>query len=161
VKKDFLEIKIGIGLGAAKFGMTRKEVHSLLGEPDDKDISSYTDGNDNLFHWESWDYFDSALSLSFDEEDEWRLVTIEIDSKDYIFENQNLIGKSKNELLTILEDKKIKDVIIEVDSTNEPPLCTLISSECLGINFWFEENSLTEVQWSPLLTDEENIKWPE
>ena len=46
-------------------------------------------------------------------------------------------------------------------STVESPTHELISSDQLGINFWFDEDTLSEVQWGPLFVDDETIKWPE
>ena len=46
-------------------------------------------------------------------------------------------------------------------ATIESPTHELYSSDCLGINFWFDYNKLTEIQISPLFIDNNTIKWPE
>ena len=46
-------------------------------------------------------------------------------------------------------------------STVENPTHELYSSDSLGINFWFDDNKLSEIQVSPLFVDNETIKWPE
>ena len=37
----------------------------------------------------------------------------------------------------------------------------ILMSDEKGLNFWMEEGEVTEVQWIPLLKDEETIAWPE
>ena len=43
----------------------------------------------------------------------------------------------------------------------ESPSHELLASDFLGINFWFDEDQLSEVQWGPLFVDDESIDWPE
>lgn len=153
------EIIEGVGLGKLKFGMEMNTVQLILGEPAEKDKYSYTkEGNDLT---ESWHYTNFELSLSFDQEDNWRLGGIAITSKDYKFHEFIPIGLSKTQLTFQLKKIKVNDLEHEKWATEEDPSHELLSSELLGINFWFDEDSLTEVQWGPLFLDEETIKWPE
>ena len=43
----------------------------------------------------------------------------------------------------------------------EAPSHELISSESLGINFWFDDDSVTEIQWGPYFNADESVQWPE
>jgi hypothetical protein len=151
-------IEEGQGLGNLKFGLTRNEVESIIGEPEEKENFSFTEDEENLT--ESWHYDELELSLGFDQEDDWRLVTISISSENYKFRDFCPVGLSKKELKTILEEKGIDDLEFEDLSTIENPSHGLISSESLGLNFWFDDDSLNEVQWGPLFIDNETVKWP-
>ncbi len=162
MKKDKLNINSiieGEGLGELKFGLTREVVSSILGEPDEKEEYSYSDTEENLT--ENWHYDELELSLAFDQEDDWRLGTIAVASADYKFHDFNPIGLSKEELKAKLKEKGIEDLVFEDCSTIENLSHELLSSDSLSMNFWFDEDSLSEVQWAPLFEDEETIKWPE
>lgn len=155
---DIIEIKAGIGLGELKFGMSREQVQQLLGEPEDKDTFVYEEeGNAEA---ESWYYDSLDLSLEFDAEEAWRLVTIEINSTEHTLNNQSVVGLSKMQLKHKLNDLDIQDWEHEELPLDEAPTHELLSSDQLGINFWFDEDAVTEVQWGPLFTNEDTIIWP-
>ncbi|MBL4710198.1 MAG: hypothetical protein JKY48_17340 [Flavobacteriales bacterium] len=155
---DIKEIKAGIGLGELKFGMSRDQVQHLLGEPEDKDSFIYEEeGNAEA---ESWYYDSLDISLEFDAEEDWKLVTIEINSTTHTLNNIAVIGLSKEALKNKLSDLNIQDWEHEELPLDEAPTHELLSSDQLAINFWFDEDAVTEVQWGPIFTDEDNIIWP-
>jgi hypothetical protein len=148
----------GQGLGVLKFGLDRKAVELILGKPDEIENYSYQSDEEDLT--ENWHYDELELSLGFDEEEDWRLTTIAITSSNYKFKELDVIGVSKAEFIEKLKDNKINDLEHEDWSTEESPSHELLSSDKLGINFWFDENKLSEVQWGPLFIDDETIDWP-
>lgn len=153
------EIKSGYGLGQLKFGMNRDEVLNILGAPTEKEAYSYTEDDDD--QTEHWHYDELELSLGFDEEDNWRLVTLAITSQDYEFNEIKPIGLNKEQLSSHVLMYNISDLEHENMSTIESPTHELMSSESLGMDFWLEDGLISEVQWGPLFIDEETIKWPE
>lgn len=100
------------------------------------------------------------MNISFDEEDNWRLGLITIESEIYLLENRIFIGQEKKEILSELKSLKIIDIEYEDMSTVENSTHELFSSDTLGINFWFDYDKLSEIQLSPLFIDDEKIKWP-
>ena len=158
-KSNINLIEEGQGLGDLKFGLERNAVELILGKPDEKENYSYTKEKEDLT--ESWHYDDLDLSLGFDEEEEWRLGTISITSSEYIFKGLSPIGLSKDELKNELKKHGIVDLEFEDWSTIESPSHELLSSDSLGIFFWFDDNRLGEVQWGPQFIDDETIDWPE
>ncbi|WGD33692.1 hypothetical protein [Olleya sp. YS] len=159
MKQIFKKIKTGIGVGELKFGVSKDQAKKILGEPDDFEKYSYSNTEKDLT--EIWYYKDLGLNISFDEEEDWRLCLITIESKTYLFENKIFIGQNKNETLSELKNLKIIDIEYEDMSTLENPTHELYSSDSLGINFWFDNNKLSEIQVSPLFKDNETINWPE
>ena len=153
------KIKAGIGVGELKFGISKDNVKKILGEPENREKYSYSNSEKDLT--ETWYYKGLGLNISFDEEDNWRLCLITIESETYILQNQIFIGKDKKEILSKLKKLEIIDIEYEDMSTIESPTHELYSSDSLGINFWFDYNKLTEIQISPLFIDNETIKWPE
>ncbi len=152
------EILPGIGLSSIKFGMTRPEVEKVLGKPDEQEISSYSDDDENMN--DSWVYHELGLDLSFDEDDDWRLVILSVSSEDYTLMGKDLMGMAMDDLMNELTDLKIEDLEIEDMSSEENPDHKLISSEATGLNFWLQDGELEEIQWGPNFIDDDTIDWP-
>ena len=79
MKVNVTDIKIGHGLGDIKFGDTKEKIKHLLGEPGEVDTFNAS-GEEDGYLTEAWHYDDQEFSLSFDEEDNWRLTTISVSS---------------------------------------------------------------------------------
>ncbi len=159
MRKDIVDILPGVGLGVIKFGMDRNQVKMILGEPDETDVFFMTESDDS--ESEVWYYDDDFLSLSFDAADNWRLVTIEIDDSKFLLQGHSLYGKNKLEVITTLEKLSVTDFKHEPAPMDEAPTHELISSDSLGINFWFDYNAVSEIQWGPFFNADESVKWPE
>ena len=69
------------------------------------------------------------------------------------------MGMSLDEVIDATENMNLGDnelVDLSEDDGNQQLLSFLESS----INFWFEDNELTEIQWGVQWTDEDTPKWP-
>ena len=159
MKKELKDIKPGYGLGVLKFGMSRAEVKLMLGEPSFTDKYSHSDNENDLT--ESWEYDDLELSLSFDEEESWKLTMMSVNSDFYEFEGKSLIGKAEKDILTELASLKLEDIYLEDVSDRDGDNHKVIEIDEKSINFWFVDGVLDEIQWSPLFIDDDTIKWPE
>ncbi|MBT8317249.1 MAG: hypothetical protein HKP59_06460 [Lutibacter sp.] len=153
------EIKPGFGLGNLKFGMTRAEVKLMLGEPSFIDKYSHSDSSDDLT--ESWEYDELKLSLSFDEEDDWKLIMISIYSNFYELKGKSLIGLDSENLQNELEEMKFGNLTLEDCSDFDGQDQEVIEIDEKSINFWINDGVLDEIQWSPFFIDDDRIKWPE
>ena len=58
-----------------------------------------------------------------------------------------------------LFDLGVLDLDQEDHSSSENSNHILLSSDSTGLNFWFDENMLAEIQWGPTLDDDEDILW--
>jgi len=158
MKKALREIKPGQGLGVLKFGMRKAEVKLQLGEPSFIDEYSHSDSTNDLT--ESWEYDDLALSLSFDEEENWKLTMISITSHFYKLDGEALIGLNEKKIQQVLTSLNFEDVLLEDCSEMEGEDHKVIEIEEKSINFWFRDGVLDEIQWSPFFIDDDTIKWP-
>jgi hypothetical protein len=158
MKKALKEIKPGYGLGNLKFGMSRAEVKLMLGEPSFIDKYSHSDSADDLT--ESWEYDDLGLSISFDEDENWKLIMISINSDFYELNEVSLIGLKEKELLAKLEAMNLGDLDLEDCSDLGSDEQKVIEVEEKAINFWLIDDALDEIQWSPFFIDDDTIDWP-
>lgn len=157
MKTDLKDIKSGIGLGVIKFGMKRDDVKAILGKATEIEKFSHPEKGTPVS--ESWHYDEQDLSLSFDKEDDWRLVTIAVSGEEYQYKGHSFIGMKKVTLLKVLKELKVDDLDFEDWASEDTPTQELIASDELGINIWLEEETVSEVQWGPLY-DDDGIVWP-
>ncbi len=158
IKSEIKEIKPGIGLGILKFGMTRDQAKLILGSPDEIDKETYSDDEDD--RTETWHFDDLELSLVFDCDFDWRLITLASSASFIELKSIKLVGKNIDDLKKTLIGIGISD-LNEDWLTGEIPEHKVIESGDLGINFWIERDQLSEIQWAPLFLDDETIIWPE
>jgi len=156
---EHLDIKPGIGLGDIKFGMSREQVKAIMGEPDETEQFSYSDTDEDIT--ESWHYDEYELSIGFDEDADWRLMTFAVSSDDYKLQGKKLVGKKQSDLMNALKELKIENLETEDASTPENPNCLYLISEEKSISFWIENGKVSEIQWGPEFLDEDTIRWPD
>jgi len=151
-------IIIGKGLGDIKFGFTKEDLKNSIGEPTEIDTYNAT-GEEDGYLTESWHYDDDEFSVSFDEEDNWRLTTIAVSSPDFTFNGKKLIGLSINDVLSEIEPENLGDNELEdlSDNNTNQKLISFINS---SLNLWFEDNLLSEIQWGVLWENEDTPAWP-
>ena len=159
MKEALKEIKLGFGLGNLKFGMSRTEVKLILGEPSFIDKYSYSDSNEDLT--EAWEYDELKLSLSFDEDEDWKLIMISVNSNFYQLNRESLIGLEREKLIQALENLNLDELNLEDCSEDDSENQKVIEIDDLSINFWINDGVLDEIQWSPFFIDDDTIKWPQ
>jgi hypothetical protein len=159
MKKALKEIKLGYGLGNLKFGMTRKEVELMLGKPSFIDKYSHSDSKKDLT--ESWQYDELLLSLSFDEEEDWKLIMISVNDDFYELEGKSLIGLFQEGLIKELDEMDLGEWSLEDCSEDDNEDQKVIEIEEKSINFWINDGVLDEIQWTPFFIDDDTIEWPE
>ena len=147
------EIKIGLGLGKVTFGSSKESIKKNLGEPNEIEVLDIPiDGEEVTL--EQWHYDDLELSASFDIEQDEILETLAVSSDEYTINGVSLIGKKINEVNQLLNKLHLgsfeKDQISDEDGNS-----TVYSFLDSNMNFWFEDDELTEIQWGPIYLDEE------
>lgn len=159
MKVNITDVKIGSGLGDIPFGCTKEKLRHLIGEPDE--IDSYNaSGEEDGYLTEAWHYDEHEFSVSFDEEDNWRLTTISISSPQCMLNGNQLIGKGMDDVLELLGNEDFGEN--ELDDLSDDNIDQkLISFLPASLNLWFENGELSEIQWGVLWSDEDTPRWPE
>ena len=145
------EIKLHYGYGPIKLGMEQAKVESIMGQPDE------IENEDGILNWH---YDMEEVSLSFDGEADWRLVTIATSNAEAEIGGIKLIGKDEQSVLIALEAIQMKSNDVE-ELEDEGDQIKILSFEKESINLWFINNVLSEIQMWPQLGAEDTVIWPE
>ncbi len=132
-----------------EFGLTRKEVESLLGKPDE--VQKYSHSSFHEEPTEAWHYDGLELSLGFDEADDWRLVNIATTFVDCELFGKRLFGLSQLALIRVLEELGLDDLELE----NLPEGQQVLISHSTAIHLWLENGKLSEIQFGPYYINED------
>ncbi|MEZ4909818.1 MAG: hypothetical protein R2774_03040 [Saprospiraceae bacterium] len=158
MKNNVKEITLAAGIGALKFGMTKEDVATLLGEPEEKSEFE-SDFSPGMFLG-SWHYDILEMTLVFDPYYEDRLVSIGVSDPHYTLQGKSLIGMSMEEIENYLEKLDIQITDNDDKSSEEEPDLWLIECEESGILFWISDDEVIEVQINPFMDDDDNVAWP-
>ncbi|MBK6362340.1 MAG: hypothetical protein IPL63_08125 [Saprospiraceae bacterium] len=160
MKNNIKEINFGEGIGELKFGMTKDQVSSLLGKPDEIENIPGIDEevNDDLV---SWHYDNLEISLVFDRLYDWKLVSISGSDAFYTLHGRSVVGIPLDEFEDFFENLGIEITNSEDLSDEDNPNFYLIESEDIGLLVWFDEGEAVEFQILPdVAEDGETIMWP-
>ena len=138
----------GEGLGRIQFGMSREVVRKIAGNPDE--IESYQHSGTESNKAEAWHYDEAEISFAFEEFNQWKLTSIAISSDEYSLQDKRLIGMTWQEVIPLLGKMDLGEINYENFIDEDEPDVKLITIENAGLNLWFENNRLTEIQYSQL-----------
>lgn len=151
-------IKIGQGLENIKFGITKEELKAILGESDE--IESFPPDTIDDLPSENWHYDELELSISFVDDEGWKLESFAVSAPNFELEGKRLIGLSLDNAVAILEKLEIGDLLHEDLSDEEDSDYQLISVSNKSIYFWFDDEILKEISWGPIYDKDNNPVWP-
>lgn len=137
-------IQIQQGFDDLRFGMSREEVKSILGTPDEVIVPEEDDS------MEIWHYDELELSVSFEEEEKWSVYTISTTSTEAILEGDSLIGLNALALVNKLKSMDMTNLQFEEENGE----VQLVSADEQDINFWLENGIVAEVQWNAEVLDD-------
>lgn len=152
------EILPGTGLDNLRFGLGRDQVKAVLGEPDE--IEQFEDEESEEVINEAWHYDEVELSLSFDAEEDWKLSTISVSNDQFTLNGTVIVGMLQEDLTKILDDQEMNYEIEEWNNESDEDIQIVVSAPERSINFWFTEGKVSEVQWGPLYTADDETIWP-
>lgn len=154
-----MNIELGKGLDKLHFGMSREAFKAFMGEPDEVEELANEDEVDDRS--EVWHYDEMEISASFDEQEDWRLTSMAVSSPDFTFEGVDLIGLSQQEVMAQTELMDLGDALIEDVSENGQTSHQMVFLPEVSLNLWFDNGLLSEIQWGPYWSEEEEILiWP-
>jgi hypothetical protein len=146
----------GNGIGNVLLGMKIADVEKILGQPDDKEVIEYDDGENSCTLY----YFDLQVDLTFESDDDDKLSFISVENEQFSIEGRIKVGQSKEEVKNHCKALNYSEPELEDLSSDEAPNQELLSFDIENINFWFTDDKLDEIQIGPFWKDDETPIWP-
>lgn len=151
-----------IGFDKVKFGQTRDEVIAILGKPDEiVDNENYGDGElATIFY-----YDEPQISLSFDKEENYRLVEISFDDEEFDMNGDIKVGMPIENAVEAADKAGIgecyeQDLADELDQEQIDAQVRLFVYEDKNVCLWSEDGLLSTIQIGPAFIDDDTISWP-
>ena len=145
-----------IGFGSIKFGMEEHEVSNYIGDPDETEVQNYGDGDEATVLY----YDEIGISMSFDKEENYRLVEISFELDNFILHNAIKVGMGKNDFLAAIKNIEMGEYDLEDMTDDGFDDKQLYVFEKENINIWMDDNKVTSIQIGPEWVDDETIRWP-
>jgi hypothetical protein len=153
-----LEIIPGKGLGELRFGMTSQAAEHILGEAPESKFED--DGPDS---YGLLAYRDRGIFLHFDQAEDFRLCTIEVQSRPgFILFGQPLFPRNEEEVMSLLKRGTTPAGLEGVKETDMPNIGERsIFVPSLAGTFYFDESGqLQSFQWETFTDAHDERIWP-
>ncbi len=147
-----LEIKPKIGLGNLLFGSTMQQVKSTLGTPEETEEITEEEG----FYTEVWHYWESGLSVFFDEDDNNLFSCAEVDNENATLWGKPVFEMSEDAIIMLFREHGFVDFDSEVHPWGEKR----VSYDDLLVDLYFERNKLVSINFGAIIDSGQIIFWP-
>ena len=147
-------IKTLTGLNDIKFGATKNDVKSFLGEPDEVEL---VEGDEDFSDVEIWFYHDRECSVFFEKEFDDRCTNFETDDPHATLFGKNIFQFDEKKIIALLKSNGYSDFETENNPEEGERLVSFFDAQ---IDFLFEGKKLVQVSWAVLIDDDENPVWP-
>ncbi|MAG57162.1 MAG: hypothetical protein CMJ83_12790 [Planctomycetes bacterium] len=147
------DVRPGVGIGALVLGMTEDEVRAMVGDPTAVDSEDFGDG----IIVRTWGYDAQQLSLSFSEDDDFRLGTIASSCEWATLGDSRIVGLAEGELRATQFGALGPPVL---DDDFEESWRNYVWDE-LNLSCWLSDGVVTSVTVMVLFDESGNVpQWP-
>lgn len=147
-------IKPLIGFGDLKFGATKNEVKTMLGEPQEVEL---IEGDEDFSDIEIWFYWDQECSVFFENEFEDKCTNIETDNMAAVLFGKAIFELNEKQIIDLLKENGYSDFETEDDLEEGEKLVSFFDAQ---VDFLFEGKKLVQVSWAVKISDDETPVWP-
>lgn len=137
-----LEIVPGKGLYSLLFGASIAEVENQLGKPNEIAFLDDIEEHKSTV----WHYWETGFSLFFDENNEHKLSSVEIDNTESEMWGQKIFRLTETQILELFKSKGIIQHELEKEEWGE----TRITFDELNIDFYFENHKLVSINYGKI-----------
>lgn len=135
------------GLGPLRFGASRADVASLLGDPGEPPDHSI-DG------WETWRYPYHGIEVTFCEDADWRCTHLWTDRADYLIRGRVVLG------LTVAELAKLAPALGRCVARIDPDLGPSLEFPDVDIEITFTDDISDYIGWHAHIDDADEYVFP-
>jgi hypothetical protein len=137
-----LEIKLGIGLSALKFGESMAAAENIFGKP--VEVQLIDDIED--FKTTLWHYWEDGFTLFFDEQNQHLLYSVEINNSASQLWQQPIFELKEKQIIELFKNNTILNHETEQQDWGEKRL----SFDEVNVDFYFSSNKLVSINYSQL-----------
>jgi len=138
-----------VGLGAIRLGNSQMQVISLLGDPSERRVESFSNGSQT----EYFQYASPHITLGFSSDDGDRLGTITIEDDSARFQEHKVIGEGIESFLDRHPSFLFQD---DFEGSGRDYM-----DKVLGLSIWVIDGHITNLTLFPDWIDDDTPKWPE
>ena len=147
-----IEIKPMEGLGELNFGVTKEEVERMVGAPEDVEEMD----TENDIRTLIWHYWSKGFSAFFDEDNNFKLSSLEVDNQMATLWGQLIFNMKEEELIELFRSKGFKEIDTEEQEWGE----RRVSIDDAMVDLYFEEGELNSINFGVFINDLEIAVWP-
>lgn len=143
------------GFDNIKFGISRKKIFEILGDPSNIKKEKYADESIDLL----LEYQHLGFDLILSSDEDYRLGSMTFYSTDFTFKGLTLIDLSeedlRNKTVNLIPDLTLEDNFVDLDSKD-------YYSESNGMSLWVYGNIVVSITIYPKFeSDDDTIIWPD
>lgn len=147
-----LEIKIGIGLSNLLFGATMDDAEKIFGRAEETEL---IDDNEDC-PTTVWYYNKDRFTLFFEDQHKNVFNCVDIDNPESKLWGQKIFDLKEKEIIELFKSKGIVSYETEQHDWGEKRL----SFDDVNIDFYFEKNKLTSVNYGKIIQDSQILILP-
>jgi L-rhamnose mutarotase len=134
-----------VGLSNVLFGAAMTDVEKILGKPEETELL------DDMEDCQStvWHYWEKGFSLFFDENNKQLFGCVEIDNENAVLWGKKIFHLSEKEIIELFKIHNYSIYETEEHEWGERRL----SFDSANIDFYFEKNKLTSINYGKSLND--------
>jgi hypothetical protein len=121
------------------------EIEKILGKPEETEVLDDLDDCQSIV----WHYWEQGFSLFFDENNNQLFGCVEIDNEETLLWGKKVFSMSEKEIIELFKSKSYSLYETEVHEWGEKRL----SFDAANIDFYFEKNKLTSINYGKSLID--------
>lgn len=128
------------------------EIEKVLGQPEETEILDDLDDCESTV----WHFWDHGFSLFFDENNNKLFGCVEIDNENTLLWGKKIFLMNENDIIELFRSKNYTDYETEVHEWGEKRL----SFDAANIDFYFEKNKLSSINYGKQLIDPQILILP-
>lgn len=155
MEKLNMEILLLEGLNDLKFGDTPATVEKTIGKPQEtKKLSEEGDEVDDELDTILWEYDDEGLTVFFEGKNNHVLSCFETDNAEATLFGKKVFEMTEDQIIQLMKDNGLTQIDKEEEEWGEKR----VSFDEGLIDFYFQDNELTTVNWGVFVNEDGEIE---
>ena len=138
------------GIGPIRFGQTRSQIRSLLGDPTTTDTVGVPGS-------ETWEYEQLNLDVSFDDDANWRVTGLSAQHPRFTLRGVSLLGLPFHTVVQLVPQLKLG----AYERDDQSPFGPTLTFPSFEVTICFRDGIADFISWYVLINDRDEYVWPD